>query len=62
MKDVSKELSRDFVSRCIMEVLDEAVKNTRWGHLSFIVEFKDGKMQRIKRYFEETLTADSLKS
>jgi hypothetical protein len=61
MEDKGKEMSRDFIDRCMMEMYDDAVAKKCWGHLDFVVEFKNGKAHRVRRYFEETLTADSLK-
>jgi len=61
MQDRPRELSRDFVDRSMLELHDEAVAKKRWGHLSFVVVFKNGVAQQVKRYFEETLTSESLK-
>ena len=61
MPDKDKELSRDFVDRSMLELHDEAVSKKRWGRLNFVVIFKNGVAHQVKRYFEETLTSDSLK-
>ncbi len=60
-QEAKGKLSRDLVERSMLELHDEAVAKKRWGHLSFVVFFKDGVAHQVKRYFEETLTADSVK-
>jgi hypothetical protein len=57
-QEAKGKLSRDFVDRSMLELHDEAVANKRWGHLGFVVVFKDGVAHQVKRYFEETLTTE----
>ena len=59
MPDKDKELSRDFVDRSMLELHDKAVSKKWWGHLNFVVIFKNGVAHQVKRYFEETLIVDS---